>query len=61
MSYTLQQISAMYGYSYPTTRRHIEKLKEEKKFEPTSVGRFLNQVDAEALSKLLGFKLKVKA
>lgn len=41
--------------SYMSTWRHITQLKKSGKFKKTSKGAFYNDIDANELSKQLGF------
>lgn len=61
MARNLKELAAEYGHPYNTTRRHIRKLIEEKKYKPTSVGKLLNETDYLQLCALLGFKPKLTA
>lgn len=56
-AYSLNDIAKMYGVSKQTTRRHIRKLSEEKKFKKVSVGMYYTDADVEKLALLLGFHL----
>lgn len=57
-TYSNQDLADMYGVSKNTLINHVNKLKEQSKFEKSSIGKSYNQIDAENLSKLLGFILK---
>jgi DNA-binding Lrp family transcriptional regulator len=58
--YTLQDIADMIGVSTRTVWNYKKKLIQEKKFKKTSPGTNLNDVDAEKMVTLLGFRFTPK-
>lgn len=58
--YSIQDIANARGYSYQATRNHIQNIIKKKKFVKTGEGVYFNDVDIEALEKLLGFKMPKK-
>jgi len=60
MAVSLTQIAASYNRPYTTTARHIRKLRDEKKFQKQSPGKFFDQDEVKQLEKLLRFTYKAQ-
>ena len=55
MSYKVQEIANAAGVAISTLHNYIAKLKKEKKFKKTAVGKIYNDTDGKKLAELIGF------